>query len=183
MPGASVLHYLPEFAQTQVHWVMMLSNHLMLHDSLLLLLSVFTSIRVFPMSWPFASGGQSIGALVSASVLSMNIQGWFALELMGLISLLSKGLSRICGAGENWKHQFFGIQPSLLSNSHICTWLLKKNIALTIQTFVAYLRLLIFLEACKTIYNVLLGNKTIHLRVIFPWNRNVLHLYRIKSAC
>ena len=127
MPGASVLHYLPEFAQTQVHWVMMLSNHIILRHSLLLLLSVFTIIRVFPMSWPFASGGQSIGALVSASVLSMNIQGWFALELMGLISLLSKGLSRICGDGENWKHQFFGIQPSLLSNSHICTWLLKKK--------------------------------------------------------
>ena len=151
MPGVSVLHCLQEFAQTQVHWVMMLSNHLILCHSLLLLLSVFPSIRVFPMSWPFASGGQNIGASVSASVLAMNIQGWFALELMDLISVLSKGLPRICGAGENWKHQFFSIQPSLLSNSHTCTWLLKKTIALTIQTFVAYLRLLIFLEACKTI--------------------------------
>ena len=53
------------------------------------------SIRSFPMSWLFTSGGQSIGASASASVLPMNIQGWFPLELTGLISLLSKGLSRV----------------------------------------------------------------------------------------
>ena len=49
----------------------------------------------FPMSQLFASGGQRIGASISASILSMNIQGWFPLGLTGLISLLSKGLSRV----------------------------------------------------------------------------------------
>ena len=77
----------------------------------------------FPMSWPFPSGGQSIGASASGLVLPMNIQGWFPLELTGFISLQSKGLSSVFS---NQKHQFFSIQPSLWSNSHIYTWLLEK---------------------------------------------------------
>jgi len=80
----------------------------------------------FPVSWFFASGGQSIGALASASVLLMNIQGWFPLGLTGLISLLSKGLLRVFSNTTIRKHQFFGTQPSLWSSSHIHTWLLKK---------------------------------------------------------
>ena len=78
----------------------------------------------FPVSWLFASGGQSIGA--SASVLPMNIQGWFPLRLIGLISSLSKGLSRVFSSTTTWKHQFFGVQTSLWSDSHIHTWLLEK---------------------------------------------------------
>ena len=62
----------------------------------------------------------------SASVLPMNIQGWFPLGLTGLISLLSKGLSRFFSSTTIWKHQFFGAQPSLWSYSHIHTWLLEK---------------------------------------------------------
>ena len=73
----------------------------------------------------FASGGQSIGASVSASVLR-NIQGWFPLRLTGLISLQSKELSRIFFNTTVWKYQFFGAQTSLWSNSHIYTWLLEK---------------------------------------------------------
>ena len=69
----------------------MLSKHLILCRPLCLLPSIFPSIRVFSMSGLFASGGQSMG--VSASVLPMNIQGWFPLGLTGLISLLPKGLS------------------------------------------------------------------------------------------
>ena len=67
-------------------------NPLILCCPLLLLFSVFPSIRVF--SRLFASSGQSIGASASASVLPVNIQGWFPLGLTGWISLLSKGLSR-----------------------------------------------------------------------------------------
>ena len=55
----------------------------------------FPASGSFPMSWCFASTGQSVGASASASVLPMNIQGWFPLGLTGLISLLSKGLSRV----------------------------------------------------------------------------------------
>ena len=55
----------------------------------------FPASGSFPMSRLFTSGSQSIGASVSASVHPMNIQGWFPLGLTGLISLLSKGLSRV----------------------------------------------------------------------------------------
>ena len=81
----------------------------------------------FPMSWLFTSDGQGIGASASASVLPMNIQGWFPLGLSGLISLKSKGLSRVFSNTTMWEHQFFGIQSSSYSNSHIHTWLLEKK--------------------------------------------------------
>ena len=91
----------------------------------LLLPSIFPSIRVFSnesalhIRWP-------IGTSVSASVLPVNIQGWFPLGLTGLISLQSKGLSSVFFSTTIWKHLFFGTQPSLWSNSHIHTWLLEK---------------------------------------------------------
>ena len=66
----------------------------------------------------FTLGGQSIGT--SASVISMNIQGWFPLGLTGLI-LQSKGLSRVFSSTTIRKHQFSGAQPFLWSNSHIHT--------------------------------------------------------------
>ena len=80
----------------------------------------------FPRSWHFASGGWSIGASALSSVLPMNNQGWFPLGLTGLISFLSKGLSRVFSSTTVWKHQFFGTQHSLWSNSHIHTWPLEK---------------------------------------------------------
>ena len=80
----------------------------------------------FPMSQFFASGGQSIGVSASASILPMNIQNWFPLRLTGLISLQSKGLSRVFFNNIVQKHQFFSAQPSSQSNSHIHTWLLEK---------------------------------------------------------
>ena len=90
----------------------------------------------FPVSQLFASGGRSIGASASASVLPVNIQGWFPLGLTGLISLLFKGFSRVFSNTTVWKYQFFRAQPSLRSNSHIHTWLLEKVLALPIQTVV-----------------------------------------------
>ena len=91
---------------------MMPSSHLILCHPLLLFLSVFPSID-----------DQSIGA--SASVLLMNIQGWFPLRLTGLI-LQSNGLSRVFSSTTVQKHQFFSAQLSLWSNSHIHTRLLEK---------------------------------------------------------
>ena len=73
------------------------------------------------MSWLFASGDQSIGVSALASVLPMNIQGRFLLGLTGLISLQSKGLSRVFSNTPVQKHQFSDAQPSLWSNSHIHT--------------------------------------------------------------
>ena len=71
----------------------------------------FPASESFTMSWLFASGGQSIGASASASVLP--IQGWLALGWVGLISLLSKGLSSVFSSTTVWKHQFVDNQSSL----------------------------------------------------------------------
>ena len=87
-------------------------------------LQSFPASGAFPMSQLFTSGGQSIGA--SASVLPMHIQDWFPLGWIGWISLQSKGLSRVFSNTTVQKHQFFGAQFSLWSNSHIHTWLLEK---------------------------------------------------------
>ena len=85
----------------------------------------FPALGSFPMSWLFTPGGQNIGVSVSASVLPMNIQGWFSLGLTGLISLLSKGLSRVFFS-TTVRKQFFSTQTSLWSNSQFHPWLLKK---------------------------------------------------------
>ena len=86
----------------------------------------FPASGSFPVSWLFTSAGQSIGASASASVLPMNIQGWFPLGLTGLISLQSKGLSRVFFSTTTQKRLFFSSHSSLWSNSHIHTWLLEK---------------------------------------------------------
>ena len=89
-------------------------------------LQSFPAAESFPLSQFFESGGQSIGVSTSASVLSMNIQDWFPLGLTVLISLHSKGLSRVFSNTTVQKHQFFSAQLSLWSNSHIHAWLQEK---------------------------------------------------------
>ena len=88
-------------------------------------LQSFPASGSFRMS-QFFTGGQSIRASASASVLPMNIQGWSPLGWAGWISLQSKGLSRVFSNTTVQKHQFFSAQPSLWSNSHTHTWLLEK---------------------------------------------------------
>ena len=123
MSGSCVLHFwsLLEFMSIEL---VMLSDHLILCRPLLLLPSIFPASGSFPVSWPFTSDGQSIGA--SALVLPMSIQGWFSLRLTGLISLPFKGLTRDLSSTTIWRHQFIGTQPSLWPNSLVCAWLLKK---------------------------------------------------------
>ena len=89
-------------------------------------LQYFPASGSFSVSQFFTSGGQSIGVSASASVLLKNIQDWFALGLTGWISLQSKGLSRVFSNTTVQKHQFFGAQLSLWSNSHIYRRLLEK---------------------------------------------------------
>ena len=86
----------------------------------------FPASRSFQMSQFFTLGGQSIGVSASASVLPVNIQERFSLGLTDWISLQSKGLSRVFSNTTVQKHQFFSVQLSLQSNSHIHTWLLEK---------------------------------------------------------
>ena len=104
----------------------MLFNHLILCHPLLLLPSVFPSIRVFsnvsaahtrwPKYWSFS---------FSIS-LSDKYSGWFPLGLIGLVSLQSEGPSRVFSSTTIQKHQFFSVQPSLWSNCHIHIWRLEK---------------------------------------------------------
>ena len=89
-------------------------------------LQSFPASGSFPVSQFFTSRGQRIGASASASVLPVNIQDWFPLGWTGLISLQSKGLWRLFSNTTIPKHQFFGTQLSLWSNSHTHTWLLEK---------------------------------------------------------
>ena len=106
--------------------LLMLSNNLILYHPLLLLPSTsFPTSGSFPVSWLFTSDGQSIRYSASATVLPMNIQGWFPFRSTGSI-LQTKGLSRVFSSTTIQKHQFFSAQPSLWSSSHICTWLLEK---------------------------------------------------------
>ena len=91
------------------------------------------------MSLFFASSDQNSGDSASPPVLPMNIQGWFPLVLTGLISLLSKGLSRVFANTTVQKHQ-----ASLWSNSHMHTWRLEKTKTLTIWTFVSKVMSLLF---------------------------------------
>ena len=102
------------------------SNYLILCCPLLLLPSIFPSIRVFSNESVLHIRWQSIGVSASASVLPMNIQDWFPLGWTGLISLWCKGLSRVFSNTTVQKHPFFCAQLSLQSNSHIHTRLLEK---------------------------------------------------------
>ena len=90
-------------------------------------LQSFPASRSFQMSQFFPSGGRSTGVSASASVLPMNIQDWFPLVWTGLISLLSKQLSRVFSNTTVQKHQFFCTHLYLESNSHIHIWLLEKT--------------------------------------------------------
>ena len=106
-PGFPVLHYLLESAQTHVHWV---SDAIQPSHSL----SPPSSLALnFPQHQGllFTLGGQNTGASALASVFPINIQGWFPLGLTGLVSLLSKGLSRVFSSTTIQKHQFFGAHP------------------------------------------------------------------------
>ena len=93
----------------------------------------FPASESFLMSWLFTSSGQSTGT----SVVSMNIQHWFPLGLTGLISLQSKGLSRIFSNTTVQKHQSFNGQPPLCSSSHIRMWLLEKPYLLLYRPLLA----------------------------------------------
>ena len=87
---------------------------------------VFPVLGSLPMSQLFTSCSQTIGASAAASVLPMNIQDGYNLGFTGLISLQSKGLSRVFSSTTVQKQQFFTTQLSLWSNSHICIWLLEE---------------------------------------------------------
>ena len=107
-------------------------------------LQSFPASGSFQMSQFFAAGGQSIGVSALSSVLPRNTQDWSPLGWAGWISLPFKRLSRVSSNTTVQNHQFFSTQLSLLSNSHIHTWLTWKTTALTRWTFVDKLMSLLF---------------------------------------
>ena len=116
-----------QFAQTHVHCVGdAIQSSYPLSPPSPLALNLSQHRGLFQWPWIFSSGGQSIGA--STSVLPMNIQGWFPSGLTSLISLLSKGLSRVCSRTTVQRYRFFGTQPSLTSmhdywKNHSCDYM------------------------------------------------------------
>ena len=125
MAGFFVHHQLLELTQTHVHQV----TYAIQPSSSVIpfsCLQSFSASGSFLMSQLFTSGGQSIGASASVSVLPVNIQDWFPLGWTGWISLQSNRLSRVFSSTTVQKHQFFSTQHSLWSNSHNHTWLLEK---------------------------------------------------------
>ena len=140
MPGFPVLQYLLEFAETHVHWtpcypMVMLSNHLILCGPLLFLPSRFPSIRVFSSESAFCIRCESTGASASASVLPMNIQGWFPLGLTGLISCCLRNSLMLAPWKKSYdqprqhikkQRHYFGNGPSSqsygFSSSHVWMW-------------------------------------------------------------
>ena len=118
-----VPNHLPEFAQVRVQWTadaIQPSHPLSPCPPFALNLSQHQGLFLF------TSSGQSIGASPSAAVLPRSTQGWYPWRLTDLIALLSKGLSSVFSRTTVRKHQFFCALPSLLSNSHIHTWLLER---------------------------------------------------------
>ena len=142
----------------------MLSNHLILCHLLFPLPAIFPSIRSSPMMF-FASGGQSIGASASPSVLPMNIQDWLPLGWTGLISLLSKGLSRVFSNTTVQKPSilrrsaFFIVQ---LSHPYMTT---GKTIFLTRWTFVGKGMSLLFNMLSRLLITFLPRSK----RLLISW--------------
>ena len=125
-PGIPVLYYLLEFSQTISIELMMPSKHLNLYCPLFLLLSTSPTIRIFSKESTLCIRWSNYWNFSFSISIPVDIQCLFPLGLTDLISLHSKGLSRIFSSTTIQKHQLFSNRPSLWSNSHICIWLLEK---------------------------------------------------------
>ena len=141
-------------------------------------LQSFPASGSFPMSLFFASGVQSIGASASASVLPMNIQYWFPLELTGLISLQSRGLSGVLSSTTVQKDRFLSALPSLWSNSHIHTWLLER----TVRTFVGKVMSLLFNMLPRFVIAFLPRSKHLLISWVQSLSTVILEPKKIKSV-
>ena len=128
-------------------------------------LQLFPGSGSFPMSQFFASGVQSIGASASASLFPTNIQGWLPLGLTGLISLLSKGFSRVFPNTTVWRYQFFGIQLFFIVQLLHLYMTPGKTIALTRWTFVGKVMSLLF----NTLSRLVIAFPPRNKRLLISW--------------
>ena len=157
-------------------------NHLIVCRPLLLLPSIFTSTRSFPMTQFFASGGQSTGASTSASFLPMNIHSWFPLGQTGLVSLQPKGLSRIFSNTTVQKHQFLLCSAFFMVQLSHPYMTAEKTIHLTRWTFVGKVMSLLFNMLSRLVIAFLPMTK----RLLISWLQSpsavILEPKKIKSA-
>ena len=124
-PGFAVHHQLPELAQTHAHWV---GDAIQTFCPLLSPFPPAFYLSQHQGLFQWISSLYQVAKAVEFQLhhLQMHIQHWFSLGLTGLISLQSKGLSRVFSNTTVQTHLFFTTQPSFLSNSHIHIWLLEK---------------------------------------------------------
>ena len=118
-PSSGVNHHFLEFTQTQLHWVYDVIQPTHTCRFLLLLPSIFPGFRVLSNELTLCIRWLMYWVWASASILPMNTQGWFSLGLTGLISLLSKGLSRVFSRTTIWMHQFYSFYT--WAQQHIAT--------------------------------------------------------------
>ena len=142
-PGLPVHHQLLEPTQTHVHWVsdaIQPSHPLSSPSPPALNLSQHQGL------FKWVSSSHQVAKVLEFQLQhqSFNTEDWSPLGWTSWTSLQSRGLWRVFSNTTVQKHQFFGVQPSLWSNSHICTWLLKKKIALAVRTFVSKVMSLLF---------------------------------------
>ena len=180
MPDSSVLHLSWSLLRFMPIELVTLSNHLILYCSLLLLPSIFPSIRVFPMNQLFASGGQTIRSSVSASDLPMNIQGWFPFGLTGLI-LQFKGLSRVFSVSPfNWASSVLQSSASFTFQHSYLYMTTRKKIALPIWTFVSKILSLLFNALSRFVIVFLPRSKGILISWLKSLSTMILGLKKIK---
>ena len=133
------------------------------------------------MSQFFASGGQSIGVLASASVLQMNIQDWVPLGWTSWISILSKELSRVFSNTTVQNHKFFDAQPSLWSKSHPYMTT-GKTIALTRWTYFGKVISLLFNMLSRLVTAFLPRSKHLLISCLQSPSAVILEPPKIKSV-
>ena len=127
MPYFLVLHSLPELLKLMSIELVMPSNHLILCHPRFILPSIFSSIKIFSNESALRIKGPKYWSFSFSISPSSEYSGFISFRMTGLISLLSKGLSRVFSNTMVQKHQFFGAELSLWSNSHIHKWLLEKS--------------------------------------------------------
>ena len=176
MPGLPVHYQLQSSLKLMLIDLVMPSSHLILCRPLLLLPSIFSSIRVFSNESVLrVRGGQSIGT--SASFPPKISQGWSPSEWTGWISLQSKRLSRVFSNTTVQRHLFFGAQLSSQSNSHIHTWPLEKTIALARRTFVGKVMSLLLNMLSRLVITFLPRSKCLYFH---GWSHHLQWLWSPK---
>ena len=132
--------------------------------------------------WLFTSGGQSIGVSILASVLPMNIQSWFPLELSCLVSLKSKGLSRVFSNTTVQKHWFFWCSAFFMVQLSHLYMITGKTIALTIWTFVGKVLFLLFHTLSRFVTAFLTRSRCLLISWLQSLSAIILEPKKVKSV-